>query len=332
MTSNNLAVAVNLHAATFEPLVQLLEQELALAGITHPRPAGSSLAEFTHYYLAVVQLLEAQVAGANAQAPVSRGEVELLCRCALSASNLGEAIELCRRFCSMLHPRAGQLGLRLHGDSATFTLDSLRPATTTASSLVDITGLFAFRQLFQWLLGVDLPLRQVGIGSIQRDDVLAFLQLFKAPVLAGGKHYSLEFARSALELPVVRNRNEFVDFFQLFPCGVFDTTTNELPQQVSALLYAAARQGGGLPTQRALAASLDIPFSTFRRRLAEAGHSFRQLRERCLSERAQELLGRGDMAISDIAAQLGFGDAAAFRRAFIRWTGKAPGKVVKKTA
>lgn len=309
---------------TFEPLMQLLAHELALAGIRYPRPSGSSLESFTLFYLEVVQLLEAQVAGSSDQAPMARAEVELLCRCTLAATDLAEAIELCRRFCAMLMPRAGQLRLRVHGDSASFYLDSLRPETSSASNLVDITGLFAFRQLFQWLVGVDLPLRRVGIGTIDRDDVLAFLPLFRAPVLSGGKRYSLEFAKSALDLPVVRERNEFPAFFAVFPCGVFDKAADELPQQVAALLYAAARQGGGIPTQREVAASLDIPFSTFRRRLADKGAAYSQLRENVLHDIARELLARRDPTVNDIAAHLGYSDAAAFRRAFIRWQGESP--------
>lgn len=309
---------------TFEPLVQLLEQELSVAGIRHSRPSGSSLTDFTRYYLAVVQLLEGHVAGGNNQMPMSRAEVEMMCRGALSAANLGEAIALCQRFCAMLYPRAGQLDLQVRGDVATFYLNSLRKETTTATSLVDITGLFAFRQLFQWLVGVDLPLHQVGIGSIQREDVLAFLTLFRAPVLMGGKHCTLEFGRSALALPVVRTREEFPAFFEVFPCGVFAITANALPEQVAALLVASARQGDGIPTQRQIAASLEIPFSTFRRRLAVAGVTFRQLRDDCLRDVAQELLQRGDRTIQDITVHLGFSDPRTFRRAFLRWTGVSP--------
>ena len=105
-----------------------------------------------------------------------------MCRCTLSARTLREAIELCGRYCAMLHPRAGRLSLERDCSLASVQLDSLRPETTTASSLADITGLFAFRQLFQWLVGADLRLRQVRIGPIERDDVLPFLLLFGAPV------------------------------------------------------------------------------------------------------------------------------------------------------
>ncbi|WP_279243590.1 AraC family transcriptional regulator [Candidatus Litorirhabdus singularis] len=308
----------------FAPLVQLLEQELAGMGLHSPAARIQSLPEFTRYYLDVVQLLEAQVAGAAEHSPMSRGEVELMCRSTLSAVNLAEAIAICESFCAMLDPRAGRTGLREEGDSATFYLDSLRPATTTASSLVDITGLFAFQQLFQWLTGVELPLRQVGIGAIQRDDVIAFLKLFRAPVLAGGTRYTLVFDRSALELPVVRSQGDFAEFFAVFPCGVFEFTANSLPQQVAALLHAAIRQSEAVPGQAALAASLGIPLSTFRRHLAAAGTSFREIRERCLRDNAEQLLLRTELAIAEIAAQLGFSDASAFRRAFRQWLGVSP--------
>lgn len=310
---------------TFEPLVALLQQELDDAGIAYPRPRTRTPRQFARYYLDVVQLLEAQVAAGDGHPPMSRTEVELMCRCALTGATLAEAIELCVKYSDMLYPRAGRPALRTQGDSATFTLNSLRGATGTAASLVDITGLFAFHQLFQWLVGVDLPLQQVGIGPTARDDVLPFLKLFRAPVLAGGASYALTFKAAALQLPVVRGSHEFAAFFEVFPCGVFELTGSSLPEQVLALLHAWVRQGEGMPSQQALAKSLGISLSTFRRRLAEAGATFRQLRELCLCRSAEELLGRDALSINEIAAQLGFSDAPAFRRAFRQWTGVAPG-------
>lgn len=311
--------------STFEPLVALLQQELDAAGIAYPRPRTRTPRQFTSYYLEVVQLLEAQVASGDDHPPMSRTEVELMCRCALSGATLAHAVQLCVTYCDMLHPRAGQLALETHGDTASFTLNSLRGINTTAASLVDITGLFAFHQLFQWLVGVDFPLQQVGIGPIEREDVLPFLKLFRAPVLAGGDRYALTFKSAVLRLPVVRGSYEFASFFEVFPCGVFELSSSALPEQVLALLHAWVRQGDGMPSQQALARSLGISLSSFRRRLAEAGANFRQLREQCLLRSAEELLGGTDLAINEVAARLGFSDTPAFRRAFRQWTGAAPG-------
>lgn len=311
--------------STFEPLVALLQQELDAAGIGYPRLRARTPRQFTRYYLEVVQLLEAQVATGDDHAPMSRTEVELMCRCALSGGSLADAIQLCAAFCNMLHPRAGQASLKTRGDVATFSLNSLRGSTTTAASLVDITGLFAFHQLFQWLVGVDFPLQQVGIGPIEREDVLPFLTLFRAPVLAGGDSYALTFKTAVLSLPVVRGSYEFSSFFEVFPCGVFEPGGSALPEQVLALLFAWVRQGDGAPSQQVLAGTLGISLSTFRRRLLVAGATFRQLREQCLRRSAEELLGDTNLAINEIASRLGFSDTPAFRRAFRQWTQLSPG-------
>jgi AraC-like DNA-binding protein len=159
---------------------------------------------------------------------------------------------------------------------------------------------------------------------MRREDVQPFLRLFGAPVLAGGRHYTLEFAAADLERPVVRTRGEFTAFFEVYPCAVFDRGTRSPAEQVAALLAAAAERGQRVPTLEKVAAALDLPPSTLRRRLGQAGISFRALRDRALAEQARALLARGELGIGAIGERLGFSDAAAFRRAFRRWHGCAP--------
>jgi AraC-like DNA-binding protein len=310
---------------TIGPLVQLLRRELAAAGITPKGREPDSIRAFTLWYLECVQLLETHCASEEEHAGMTRAEVEMLCRCAMSSSHLEEAMAICSRFCQMLHPRAGRTDLTVNRGVASFRLDSLRGHTTTASSLVDITGLFAFRQLFQWLVGVELQLLQVSIGPVERDDLLPFLKLFKAPVLTGGASYALDFPAAALRLPVVRTPREFEDFFAVFPCAVFEDTRRDLADQVASLLTASLQRGQGAPTQAQLAGTLGLPLSTFRRRLAQSGTSFRALRASCLQETARYYLQRTDLAVGEIANRLGFSDPGAFRRAFREWTGTAPG-------
>ncbi len=314
-------------SATFGPLVELLLAELEACGQADGlRQPPRSLAAFTRWYLDVVQRLDAYLAGGDDHAPMARAEVELMCRCALSAADLREVIGICGRFANMLQPRAGRIRLESAAGRASFRLDSLRSRPSTAGSLVDITGLFAFLQLFQWLLGRELPLHQVRIGPIRRQDVLPFLRLFGAPVLAGGEDYALDFAAAALDLPVVRTPGEFAAFFHSFPCAVFGARGHSLPAQVSALLAAALRHGAPMPSQTQLAEDLGLPLTTFRRRLRQRGSGFRELREVALRNGACEALAQRDLRIHDIAASLGFADAGTFSRAFGQWFGMSPGK------
>lgn len=310
----------------FAPLVALLAAELRRGGDTSERHRPpTNLIQFTAWYLSTVQRLEQRLSEAQSHGPMSRSEVELQCRLALSASNLEEAIQLCAQFAALLYPRAGRIGLELHPEHATFRLDSLRPQVSSASSLVDITGLFAYLQLLQWLAGRALPLQRVRIGPLRREDVLPFLRLFKAPVLAGGEGYALEFPRAALAVPVVRTPAEFPAFFACFPCEVFGPRVRGLAEQVSALLVAALRQGVSLPGQVRLAEDLGLSLSTFRQRLRAAGTGYRQLRAEAVRAAACDALRESDRPVVDIAQQLGFADAASFRRAFLRWEGATPG-------
>ncbi|MCB1690283.1 MAG: helix-turn-helix domain-containing protein [Halioglobus sp.] len=319
-----LATAQRDQRFALQPLVDLLQHELAQAGTVIPGPPPASTVDFAHWYLEAVQRLELSVATADAHAPMSRSEVELMCRCVLSAVNLREAIGLLEDYCAMLHPRAGRISLTTNGDIAVLQLDTLRRVRSSAVSLVDITGLFSFLQLLQWLGGVEFPLRLVRIGPLEREDLLPFLKLFRAPVLAGGSQYSIEFPATHLARPVVRTRAEFAEFFELFPCAVFDNPAHGLAQQVGALISAAVMQGRPVPTLEAVAATLERPPSTFRRQLERAGTSFRTLRNDSLNTQAQLLLSRGDLSVEQIASRLGFSDASTFRRAFRKWCGVAP--------
>ncbi len=59
------------------------------------------------------------------------------------------------------------------------------------------------------------------------------------------------------------------------------------------------------------------------RRLAAEGMGFREIVDGVRRERAERLL-RDGLRVEDVAAAVGYGDVANFRRAFRRWTGVAP--------
>ena len=94
---------------------------------------------------------------------------------------------------------------------------------------------------------------------------------------------------------------------------------------MSALLAAALRQGAALPSQAQLAGGLGLSLSTFRQRLHAGGTGYRALREEALRGAARRALLQADASVGDISQQLGFADAATFRRAFRRWEGVTPG-------
>jgi AraC-like DNA-binding protein len=78
------------------------------------------------------------------------------------------------------------------------------------------------------------------------------------------------------------------------------------------------------PSLEWVAHRLAISPRTLQRRLAEQGVCWREEIESVRHERAMSLLAETDLPIQSIAVRLGYTDARALRRAFQRWTGRAP--------
>ncbi|WP_298649339.1 AraC family transcriptional regulator [uncultured Tistrella sp.] len=96
-----------------------------------------------------------------------------------------------------------------------------------------------------------------------------------------------------------------------------------------AALDVLLRDEAGPPVDLVSAARrLALSERSLRRRLAAAGTSFRQRRDMALAERAQRLLAEG-VPVERVAGELGYADAAAFTRAFRRWTGETPGRFAR---
>ena len=79
-----------------------------------------------------------------------------------------------------------------------------------------------------------------------------------------------------------------------------------------------------LPPMEAIARNLGFDVRTLRRKLLGEGNSFRSVKDSVRQTIAIEYLQQTQMSIEEVSSQLGFADAAGFRRAFRRWTGKYP--------
>lgn len=77
-------------------------------------------------------------------------------------------------------------------------------------------------------------------------------------------------------------------------------------------------------TLERIARDLRLSARTLQRKLGELGASFQDLLDDVRKERAHVYLSETDTPVDDIAARLGYGDPANFRRAFRRWTGMPP--------
>lgn len=80
----------------------------------------------------------------------------------------------------------------------------------------------------------------------------------------------------------------------------------------------------GFPSQRDVAAQLNLSSRTLARRLAEEQTTFQALLEDERRQRALMLVLSGDRSLAETAARLGYSNVANFERAFRRWAGCSP--------
>ena len=78
------------------------------------------------------------------------------------------------------------------------------------------------------------------------------------------------------------------------------------------------------PSLETMAFDLAIEPRTLRRKLEAQGTSYRQILADVRRNLAINYLRKTRMTTDEIASRLGYSDAANFRHAFVRWTGKTP--------
>lgn len=190
--------------------------------------------------------------------------------------------------------------------------------------------LMVSHRLFCWLTGTPFPLIRVNFrypAPAHRDE---YHYLFRCEYRFDQAHYEMIFDRRTLQLPIVRSRDELEGFLQGLSYQVLQMPAED-SSYTAKIRYYLKKSLPALPSYSAVAASLELTPQTLRRRLAQEGCDFRQLKNEFLRDTAISLLQGGDKEVSRIADELGFSEPSAFIRAFKSWTGTTPGDYRQST-
>jgi AraC-like DNA-binding protein len=83
---------------------------------------------------------------------------------------------------------------------------------------------------------------------------------------------------------------------------------------------------GPAPSIEEVAVDLAMSERTLRRRLDDAGTSYRSLLGEVRQTLAEQMLATGALSVEDVAIRLGYAEATPFIAAFKRWTGVTPAR------
>ncbi|MFD7848039.1 AraC family transcriptional regulator [Nocardia sp. NPDC059764] len=193
----------------------------------------------------------------------------------------------------------------------------------------DVRGFLAERvlagiqMLGRELYSVNLPVRRVSFRHAAPPDTTRYRSVFGVEPLFGTSVDELAFDSSFLDVVLPQ------------PTEQARSTCEQTCQELLARRYVRSgfaavvrgvliRDPGVIPDQSAVAAGLFVSPRTLSRRLNEEGTSFRALLDEVRQALSEELLDRTDMTTEQVAARLGYAEAASFIRAFRRWQGCPP--------
>ncbi|WP_458069844.1 AraC family transcriptional regulator [Rhodanobacter sp. BL-MT-08] len=155
-----------------------------------------------------------------------------------------------------------------------------------------------------------------------------YAEIFQCPAHFGQPHNRILLPRAWLELPLASHST--VAAAQLRSLLEERARSHQTPNAVAAVEHVLKQAGSAVMSLENVSEALDLSPRTLRRRLSEAGTSFHALSERLLAEQARHLLRDEGLTVAEAGRRLGFSDARAFRRAFKRWLGEAPGAMRRR--
>lgn len=282
--------------------------------------------EFTQMYRYCAGELERLCCAREGRRPMGKAGVNMLCYCVISCGTLREAIGRAAAFNTVMEERGGELGVHEQGGAAHFTMHVSGRESDSATLLVDLIGLYFYHQLFSWLIGCRLQLREVGVAYSAPSRLHPLLDVFDLPLKFEQPVNSLSFAARHLDQRVVRSNAELESIIDYFP---FDLSLGGARQtafsdQIRLLFLDALQHHNQVPALATVAQLFHMSPATLRRRLSEENASYMELKAVCQHEMAECLLSQTGMPTEHIAERLGLSSDRAFRRAFREWSGETP--------
>jgi AraC-like DNA-binding protein len=148
-----------------------------------------------------------------------------------------------------------------------------------------------------------------------------YARVFHAPVRFGAPHNAIVIPRSLLDRPIATASPHMFSIFdtiattQLEALSQPESATERVRRLVASRL---GRAGVGIEE---VGLVLRMSSSTLRRRLETERSTYRQIVDELRCSMALRYLSERQLAIGEIAFQLGFSSQAAFSRTFRRWKG-----------
>lgn len=242
---------------------------------------------------------------------------------ALSSPDLLTALESLRDFIPARLPLV-KIDLALDEEWLRCGLSIRIPANRNERRVIQECFALVVQSFTESILGRELVEARVELAHEQPDYSAVYEQYVHSPVFFDCPDNNFLIPAALARIP---NASEDTDSYAMAQ----ELCRNLLEQAPVSVLSTSDRvrrlllsKTPGSVTEEAVARAMFVSRRTLARRLRSEGTSYREIREKLLSEMAARHLRESALSVEAVAALLGYGDTAAFRKAFHRWYGQSP--------
>lgn len=257
------------------------------------------------------------------------GSTDYIISSLAACSTLGDAMKQTAKSYNVLHggpynrleQRDGDVFYIIDDKSFPYQADDQRYIHFTLECvLIYLSGLFecvAPGQVFPHL-------HKVYTRGLSGNRMSSHLGFWNVPIRFRSGYFGLRFSQDIMTVPVSASATVPVTIASVYErvLHLIGEKENRLrPEAMADRVRRLLIQG--FSSQQQIATDLGASVPTLRRRLANEGASFRQVRSEVLCELAKQGLEQGQH-VAYLAEKLGFADFRSLNRAFRGWTGETP--------
>lgn len=175
-----------------------------------------------------------------------------------------------------------------------------------------------------WLVGQKVPLKYANFKYPSPGHVKEYSLLLPCHCRFNQDENSIVFERSALSLPIKQKERELREFLKNSPADLLSKPMFHSTFTTQVMNYIGESRIESMPLIEQVASYFNMSSRNLRRRLKEENSSYQAIKDTLRKNHAIKLLNNKDLAINQVAREVGFNEPAGFTRAFKQWTGQTP--------
>jgi len=199
----------------------------------------------------------------------------------------------------------------------------LSQSESAVKQTIDGTLVFTIREYHELTRKRHFPLH-IHLPFARPKSTEEYERLFQCPITFGKDECAMFFDKSHMEEQIVTSDYQLLQVLVAHAEHRIKAINIEQGffEQVKASVVSLIKPE--FPSLEQVASHFNMSTRTFQRRLAQEGHSFKEIIEELRKEFALSYLEKTSLSISQIAYLLNYNDASGFIRSFKRWTGLTP--------